>query len=152
MKTRTGISETSPLVLSGKRFGRLILLSAVFALAGCGSLGPFQCSSGQEVAVQEFLYFGAETPAGQLSQEEWALFLKEVVTPRFPQGLTVWPAYGQWHSAAGSVVKEPSFVLSLVHPPSAAADVAIQELIAVYKARFAQEAVLRVRSEVCVSL
>ena len=149
---RTGIPEIFLMALPEKCFFRLMLLSGVFALGGCGSLGQFQCPSGQDVAVQEFLYFGAEKPSGLVSQEEWALFLKEAVTPRFPQGLTFWPAYGQWYSASGAVVKEPSFVLSLVHPPGAAADLSIEELTAIYKARFAQEAVLRVRSDVCISL
>ncbi len=43
-------------------------------------------------------------------------------------------------------------MLSLVHPHSAAAEKAVLELIASYKARFQQEAVLRVKANACISL
>jgi hypothetical protein len=43
-------------------------------------------------------------------------------------------------------------VLNLVHPNSAAAEKAILELVASYKAQFKQEAVLRVKANVCTSL
>ncbi|CAN5901195.1 hypothetical protein BH20GEM1_BH20GEM1_01780 [soil metagenome] len=38
---------------------------------------------------------GAEDPAGGTMVAD-RLFLAEVVTPRFPEGLTVWRAEGQW--------------------------------------------------------
>lgn len=47
---------------------------------------------------------------------------------------------------------EPSYVLNLVHPPGAAAEQAIQALVADYKTRFQQEAVLRVSTPACMSL
>ena len=109
------------------------------------------CPSGQQVAVQELLYFGTDKPSGRVTPEDWAQFLGETVTPRFPEGLTAWSASGQWRSASGAVVHEPSYVLSLVHPESASAEKAVQELVTSYKARFVQEAVLRVKSNVCMS-
>ena len=113
--------------------------------------GP-RCPQGQQVAVQELLYFGTDKPSGSVTPEDWAKFLEETVTPRFPEGLTAWQASGQWRTASGAVVKEPSYVLSLVHPPSAAAEKAIQELVDSYKASFQQEAVLRIKSNACMSL
>lgn len=110
------------------------------------------CQGGQDAAVQELLYFGTDKPSGRVTPEDWARFLSETVTPRFPDGLTAWQASGQWRSASGSVVQEPSYVLNLVYPPSAEAEKAVLELIASYKARFQQEAVLRVKANACSSL
>jgi hypothetical protein len=101
--------------------------------------------------VSELLYFGTSMPSGTISADDWSSFLAISVTPRFPQGLSVWQAAGQWRSADGSLKHENSFVLSLVHPESATAEAAIQAVVAEFKSRFQQEAVLRVRSYVCAS-
>jgi hypothetical protein len=39
--------------------------------------------------IVERLYFGLNTPQGAVSESEWESFLAEIVTPRFPSGLTV---------------------------------------------------------------
>lgn len=99
-----------------------------------------------------FTWRGADKPAGQVTPQEWADFLADTVTPRFPAGLTTWQASGQWRSETGSLVREPSYVLSLVHPPGEGSEAAIGEIVVAYKRRFEQEAVLRVRSDACMSL
>lgn len=101
--------------------------------------------------VGELLYFGTEKPGGVVTPEEWSVFLAKTVTPRFPQGLTVWQGAGQWQSAAGQLTREPSFVLNVHHPDTEAAERAVREIMAEYKSRFRQEAVLRVKSLACVS-
>ena len=73
-----------------------------------------------------------------------------VVTPRFPDGLTAWPAQGQWRSPDGAPVREASWVLNIVHAPDAASETAIVEIVDAYKTRFRQESVLRVVSDACV--
>jgi len=102
--------------------------------------------------VQELVYFGTQTPTGGVSRDDWADFLATAVTPRFPAGLSTWQATGQWRSVTGELVHEPSYVLSLVHPGEEASDAAVAGIVAEYKHRFAQEAVLRVQSPVCMSL
>ena len=130
----------------------LVFLSGLAALSsGCSTARGPACAPGEERAVSETLYFGTAKPAGVVSAEEWSGFLGTAVTPRFPQGLSVWPAAGQWQSADGSLTRENSFVLSLVHPESPAAEAAVQAIVAEYKSRFQQEAVLRVRSYACTS-
>ncbi|MGZ5661296.1 MAG: DUF3574 domain-containing protein [Usitatibacter sp.] len=52
---------------------------------------------------------------------------------------------------AGPIVREPSYILNIVHESSAAADASITEIMKTYKEEFRQEAVLRVRSPACVS-
>ena len=55
------------------------------------------------------------------------------MTPRFPEGLSTWQASGQWRSASGQIIREPSYVLSLVHPDDPVPNKAIQEIITSYK-------------------
>jgi len=109
------------------------------------------CAGGQQPYVSETLYFGRDKPGGEVSSEEWQNFVDTVVTPRFPQGLTVWPAYGQWRMASGEIIQEGSYVLHVMHLGEPVSDVAIGEIMESYKNNFQQEAVLRVQDEVCVS-
>ena len=121
------------------------------ALTGCSSLAPLPCPSGQQTAVQDLLYFGTDKPEGSVSTEEWARYLDDTFTQGFPEGFTVWDASGEWRTANGEKIQEPTHVLSLVHPESAAAERSIRDFIAAYETRFQQEAVLRVTSSVCIS-
>ena len=121
-------------------------------LAGCGTLGAPACASGERASIAEVIYFGANRPNGVVSPDEWSTFLREVVTPKFPAGLSVWQASGQWQGGDGTLTKESTFVLSLVHARESSFDSSVRAVIAEYKARFQQEAVLRVRSHVCISL
>lgn len=129
--------------------GTLLLL---IALTGCGTMNVSSCRGDGQVAVQELLYFGTEKPTGHVTTEDWTQFLDEIVTPRFPAGISAWQASGQWRSVSGEVSRELSYVLSLVHPDDAAPNKAVQEIILSYKTRFQQRAVLRVKSNVCMSL
>lgn len=127
-----------------------VLLAATLA-AGCapsvGIGGPSTSPvAAGEVWIADRLYFGRDIPGGgRVSDEEWSTFLREVVTPRFPDGLTVVRAEGQWRDAQGRVVTEPSAMVELMHPASAEADAAVEAIAAEYKRRFRQEAVMRVR-------
>lgn len=108
--------------------------------------------SAAQASVSDRLYLGRAIPGGgTVSDAEWAAFLRDVVTPCFPTGLTVWRAEGQWRDRAGTVVREESFVLELIHPADAASDTAVREIIAEYKRRFRQESVMRVQDRVHVS-
>jgi hypothetical protein len=128
-----------------------LLVALAIVLAGCATVSEPPCGPGQESAVSELLYFGTARPGGVVTPEEWAQFLGDTVTPRFPQGLTAWQASGQWKSAQGTIAREASHVLNLVHPDDAASEKAIGEIVAAYKSRFRQESVLRVRGRACAS-
>jgi hypothetical protein len=123
----------------------------LITLVGCSGMVPATCGAGQHRNVSETLYFGTGKTDGQVSQVEWQAFVDEVITPRFPQGLSIWPAYGQWRSATGTIIQEDSYVLNVIHEGEPASEVAITEIMNSYKQKFQQEAVLRVESTVCVS-
>lgn len=100
----------------------------------------------EQVWVADRLFLGRGMPGGDtVSEEAWSAFLAEVVTPRFPHGLTVWRAEGQWRTADGGIDRESTFVVEILHPAGGAADAALREVAAEYKRRFRQESVLRVR-------
>lgn len=129
----------------------LCVLLLIISLTGCATMKVTSCGGDGRLAVQELLYLGTGTPSGHVTPEEWAEFLRDIVTPRFPEGFSVWQASGQWRSVSGEVIREPSYVLSLVHPDDAAPSMAVKDIIASYKTRFQQESVLRVKSYACMS-
>ena len=73
------------------------------------------------------------------------------MTKRFPNGLTVWEAEGQWQNHAGSIDHEQSKVLLLVHPDTAGARESVQAVIQAFRKQFDQESVLWESSRVCVA-
>jgi len=79
------------------------------------------------------------------------IFLRAEVTPRFPNGMTVWDAEGRWSGASGKIGHERTKVL-LVHPDTEAARQAIRAVIDRYRKTFEQESVLWETSHVCVAL
>jgi hypothetical protein len=100
----------------------------------------------QTNAVDDRLYCGREMPTGgEVSDEELQTFLRDVVTPRFPEGLTIFAANGQWRSErTNEVGRERVMVIEIVHPLTAASDRLMREVADEYRRRFHQRAVLRV--------
>ncbi|QHT68779.1 DUF3574 domain-containing protein [Rhodocytophaga rosea] len=93
----------------------------------------------------ERLYFGRSMPNGEeVSEEAWDSFVAEVITPRFPDGLTLLDAQGQWQEEDGVIVRESTFILEVVHPESTSDDDKLKVIIEEYKKRFQQSSVLRV--------
>jgi hypothetical protein len=87
-----------------------------------------------------------------VTEARWARFLAREVTPRFPDGLTVLDAAGQWRDArTGAVVREPSKLVRFVVPADARTDEKIGEIVAAYKNRFRQDAVGVLTRPACAS-
>jgi hypothetical protein len=100
--------------------------------------------------VRDVLYFGRNRPGGgTVGDAEWQSFLDQVVTPRFPAGLTVVQATGQWRGRSGVVEQERSEIVTLLHGGGGAARRAVAEIAAEYRRRFHQEAILRERMATC---
>src|SRR3954470_15979558 len=109
------------------------------------------CGLSSTAQVRTTLYFGRQRPQGSVSELEWQIFLRDEVTKRFPDGLTVWEAEGQWRTPAGSIDHEQSKVLLLVHPDTAAARHLVLEVIEAYRKTFEQQSVLWENARVCVA-
>ena len=91
---------------------------------------------------------GGET----VSAEEWQTFLADTVTPRFPDGLTVLDARGQWFDTdQGRIYRESTLLLNVLVPADAASDgvAAIREVSDIYKERFEQQAVFHTALPAC---
>lgn len=114
---------------------RLVLIALLFA----------SCAHDQWVVDR--MFFGRSIPGGgSVSDEEWSAFVAELVTPRFPAGLTIYAATGQWREETGVLAREPVMVIEILHPANPAADAAIEEITRAYREKFRQEAVMRVRT------
>lgn len=120
----------------------------LWGLPGC-SPPPFPASpEDASTHVLHRLYFGRGMPEGrEVSPAQWADFLRDNVTPRFPDGLTYWPAQGQWRSESNALGKENSFVLEIIVPQQQehTAGESFRTIIDTYKQQFAQESVLWLR-------
>jgi hypothetical protein len=135
-----------------------VMFSAGFVAGGkwqtpVGAQGfsvTMECASSAP-QIRTTLYFGLSRPKGSISELEWQIFLRDEVTKRFPDGLTVWQAEGQWLNPAGIIDHEQSKVLLLVHADSAAARQSVQAVIQAYRKAFEQESVLWESSRVCVA-
>ncbi len=144
---------------------RIAMVVVVYAWAGMCSLGGWQpafeyaapplCQEIQEAAppflgerfARTELFFGSEKPDGsEVTNEEFTMFLNEVITPRFPDGLTLLEGRGQFLNAQGKTVKERSWLLILLYPVEAHqnSSIKIEEIRQLYKQCFQQESVLRV--------
>jgi hypothetical protein len=101
--------------------------------------------------VREELYFGVKRRGGgEVSPADWSRFLEEVVTPKFPEGLTILEGQGQYRMADQTIVREPTRLIVVLYQPVVASTkaAAIAEITRSYKAWFDQESVLRVTSVV----
>ena len=97
------------------------------------------------------MYFGLTRSTGMVSETEWQAFLNENVTPRFPNGLTVLEADGQYRQSDGTIVRERSKVLVIFHDQKPATREALETLVVRYKETFAQESVLWESTHVCAA-
>lgn len=98
------------------------------------------------------LYFGLSRSGGpDVTAEEFEGFLDTEVTPRFPDGLTVLDARGQYRGSDGTVAKEGTKVLVILYPWSKARSRALDTIRERYTAAFDQQSVLRVDATNCIS-
>lgn len=124
-----------------------LILTLGLLTSACGA---DSCDVGTEQYRTE-LYFGLDRAnAEPVSEEEWKNFVDTKVTPRFTEGLTMFDAHGQYQMANGTVVKENSKVIVLLHQGDDATSKTIDTIREEYKAQFSQEAVLRIDSLSCV--
>jgi hypothetical protein len=122
--------------------------SSALSLDGCpGPAEPF---------IRTELFFGSNKPDGTVvSEAEFARFLDQEITPRFPDGLTLLTGLGQFKGSSGAIERERSMLLILLYPreTARASSAKIEQIRGAYKTKFNQESVLRAdeRLPECVS-
>ena len=87
-----------------------------------------------------------------VSEAQWRAFLSREVSPRFPDGLTVFDTLGQWRDArTKALVREQAKIVRVILPVDAPAREKIDAIAAAYKQQFRQDAVGVVMRPACVS-
>jgi hypothetical protein len=94
------------------------------------------------------LYFGMNKPTGgAVSNQEFNQFLQQEISSRFPEGLTLFAAKGQWQGAKGAIEQENSRVVEIVCEDTPENRDKVAAIANKYKALFAQEAVMVIKSQ-----
>ena len=89
---------------------------------------------------------------GKAGDARWRRFLAREVTPRFPDGLTVYETTGQWRDPARNlIVRERSRVLRIIVAADAPVREKVGALASAYKKQFAQKSVGVLMRPACVS-
>ncbi len=105
--------------------------------------------------VRSELYFATGPlvdPDPTLTEGRWRDFLDREVTPRFPDGLTVLDAYGQWRSHGSELPgRLRSKVLVILHEDTPSSAAAIDAIRAAWKTATRSKSVLLVNERVDVS-
>jgi len=74
------------------------------------------------------------------------------ITPRFPEGLTITDAIGQWRDPAnGRMVREPSKRVEIVLTGHADDEARLDAVVAAYRRRFHQHSVGVIVQSACIS-
>lgn len=120
-----------------------VLLLAQMAAASA----QLSCTPPQKPMLDVELLLGR----GNANDARWRAFLAREVTPRFPDGLTVYETTGQWRDPQRNViVHEKSRVLRIIVPADTAQD-KIAAVAEAYKKQFRQKSVGIVTRPACVS-
>jgi hypothetical protein len=126
-------------------------LTLACGLSACAGLAPGACPAGSHGTQTAQLFFGRDVGDRLgVSDDDFARFLDEEVTPRFPDGLTVLDARGQWRGPQG-LVREPSKVVEVVLAGKPDDRARLSQAADAYKRRFHQQSVLILTQPACAA-
>jgi hypothetical protein len=129
-------------------FACWFVCGACLVSIGGASAQVLSCSAPQKPMLDVEFLLGR----GKASDARWRQFLAREVTPRFPDGLTVYETTGQWRDPERKiVVREKSRVLRIIIAADEAANDKIVAVAEAYKKQFAQKSVGIVTRPACVS-
>jgi len=116
------------------------------------SIDPRSCTGPGTLYRRTELFLGLSRPGREpVTIGEFARFLKEVVTPRFPAGFTVFEGHGQFRDRHGTIVQEDARIVVLLYDAlDRTAGARIEAIRAAYTQAFRQESVLRADGTACV--
>jgi hypothetical protein len=88
----------------------------------------------------------------EVSDDQWVNFVDDEITPRFPDGLTVFEAAGQWRDkTSNKITREASKIVLIVLPGKAEDLTKLNEVVDAYKRSFGQQSVGIIVRPACVS-
>src|SRR5207253_2040189 len=112
---------------------RIVILAGAIGLAGCTAIPsppPPTVAGSSALSVSDRLYCGRNIPrGGEDSDDAWAQFLAEIVTPGCPAGFAVVRGEGQWRGQSGTIVRERTFILERNHADTAPEEQAVRDII-----------------------
>jgi hypothetical protein len=123
------------------------------SLPGIAHAQLLESRGGQKAQQVAELTFGRRIVGHiAVSETQWIQFIDNEITPRFPDGLTVYDAAGQWRDPVSKkIVRELSKVVLIVLPGNAEDLTRLNELAEIYKRRFKQQSVGMILRPACVS-
>lgn len=136
---------------------RPVLLIIVLLAGGSTALAAETpapaCHAGQQAKLMAELTFGRDIGRRiGVSEAAWRRFLAREVTPRFPDGLTVVKALGQWRDrSTGRIVREPSELVMVVLPGHPDDQARLEAIVAAYKRQFQQQSVGVIVQSACAA-
>ncbi len=132
------------------------LMMSFFVLAytaGAAHGQVIECRGVQKSQQVAELIFGRSIGGRiEVNDEQWMLFVDEEITPRFPDGLTVFDAAGQWRDKTSKKITRELSKIVLIVLPGTVDDLArLNEVVAAYKRSFRQQSVGMILRPACVS-
>jgi uncharacterized protein DUF3574 len=87
-----------------------------------------------------------------VSEAAWSRFVAREITARFPDGLTITDAIGQWRDRdSGTLLHEPAKRVEIVLPGNADDEARLDAVVSAYKRQFQQHSVGVIVRPACVS-
>jgi Protein of unknown function (DUF3574) len=126
------------------RFGKGVFLVLVLIALPAHATSVISCLVAGQKPVSVFrLYFGQNIEGKKfVTPGEWRNFLARDVTPRFPDGFTVYDAMGQWQNpGTHRIDRERTKVLEIATVESEDVEARLAEVEAIYRKRFHQQSV-----------
>lgn len=132
-----------------------VVAAAIAAAAGSCAVAQTapSCYGSQQPKMVAELLFGRDVGNRfEVSELAWTRFLVRELTPRFPDGITVTDALGQWRDRdSGRIVREPSKHVEIVLPGGTDDEAKLEAVVTAYKRRFRQQSVGVIVRPACVA-
>jgi hypothetical protein len=151
------MADDDPAMVHGCQRTLFIRIAAAsmlaLALTGAANAQLLDCLGGQRPTQVVELMFGRNIGARiGVREDDFGRFVDREIMSRFPNGLTVFNAAGQWREkASDKIVREPSKIVQIVLPGQVDDMARLNEIVEAYKRRFKQQSVVMIVRPACVS-
>lgn len=112
------------------------LFPAALALVFCLALSAHAATALQENIVLWRFHFGLGVGGMAVGQDKMRAFIDEVLTPAFPNGMTITEARGQWRSEEHGLIRERTVLVDVQCPDSEDNRAAVEAIAREYVQRF----------------